>query len=124
MLISAVSSAMGSAQAAQAANATSGASGIGGIKFDLLGKTGGTQTPGETPGASSSFGDMIMRAIEQLDTTQKTADAYAQQAATGKLERVEDYLQAATESQLMTQLTVAVRNRAVEAYQEIMRMGV
>ena len=62
--------------------------------------------------------------IDTLERTQGTADTYARQAATGRLERVEDYMVAATEAQLTTQLTVAVRNKAVEAFQEIMRMTV
>jgi flagellar hook-basal body complex protein FliE len=116
MIISGISS------AASAVSSVQGAGSTGRVQLDLIGKQ---QSSGEAASASgSNFGDMVMRAIERLDTTQRTADAYAKQAATGTLARVEDYLQAATESQLMTQLTVAVRNKAVEAYQEIMRMAV
>jgi hypothetical protein len=57
MVISGVSSALGSAMNTSAA---SGVGGNTGIKFDLIGKNGATGTPGETPG-SSSFGDMVMR---------------------------------------------------------------
>lgn len=76
---------------------------------------------GDTAGA---FGDAVSGAVDHMVRVQNTADAYAQQAATGRLESVQDYMIAATEAQLTTQLTIAVRNRAVEAYQEIMRMQV
>jgi flagellar hook-basal body complex protein FliE len=47
---------------------------------------------------------------------------YATQAATGSLTDVHDYMIASAESGIATSLTVAVRNKAVEAFQEIMRM--
>ena len=41
---------------------------------------------------------------------------------TRALGAIHDYTIAATETSVATQLTVAVRNKAVEAFQEIMRM--
>lgn len=70
------------------------------------------------------FGEAVGRALDQLDTAQLNADRLARDAAVGRLENVEEYMLAATEAQLATQLTVAVRNRAVEAFNEIMRMQV
>ena len=80
--------------------------------------------PPATTGANEQFGDAISRALQTVEDTQATADTYSRQAATGQLNRVEDYMVAATEAQLTTQLTVAVRNKAVESFQEIMRMQV
>lgn len=70
------------------------------------------------------FGSSIGKALEELDQLHGTADGFAAEAATGELESVTDYLVAATEAQLATQVTVAVRNRAVEAFNDIMRMQV
>ena len=44
--------------------------------------------------------------------------------ATGDLQDIHDYTLAATEASVTTQLTVAVRNRALEAFNEIMRMPI
>jgi len=46
------------------------------------------------------------------------------QAATGDLDALHDYTITATEAAVSTQLTTAVRNKALEAFQEIMRMSV
>ena len=70
------------------------------------------------------FGDMVVKAMDNLQATQQNADSLATQAATGQLTDVHDYMIAATEASLATELTVAVRNKAVEAFNQIMSMGV
>ena len=60
----------------------------------------------------------------KLSAAQAKADDLALQAATGDLQSIQDYTIASTEAQLLTQLTVQVRNRAVEAFNDIMRMQV
>lgn len=77
-----------------------------------------------TPASSSGFGDMVTNALGNLEKTQATADNLAKQMATGQLTDVHDYMIAATEATLSTQLTVAVRNKAVEAFQSIMSMQI
>jgi flagellar hook-basal body complex protein FliE len=79
---------------------------------------------GATTGAGESFAAALGRGLEHLAQTQATAETLAVQAATGELTDVHDYTIAATQAQLATELTVAVRNKAVEAFSEIMRMQV
>ena len=64
----------------------------------------------------------MVGALNDLSATQHTADTLATQAATGQLADVHDYTIAATEASLATELTVAVRNKAVEAFTQIMNM--
>jgi flagellar hook-basal body complex protein FliE len=74
--------------------------------------------------AAPEFDNAVLKAVDQLEATQQTADNLAVSAATGKLTDVHDYLIASTKASLATELTVAVRNKAVEAFNEIMRMQV
>ncbi len=78
--------------------------------------------------ASTSNGDgfaaILASSVDQLQSTQKTADSLASQAATGDLKDVHDYMIAATEAKVATEMVVTVKNKAVEAFSEIMRMPV
>ncbi len=72
----------------------------------------------------SGFGNAITGALDNLQATQNKADSLALDAATGDLQNVHDYMIAATQASLQTELTVAVRNKALEAFGEIMRMQI
>ena len=85
-------------------------------------RTTGAGAPAEERGVD--FGKAVTNALENLQASHSATDALAKQAATGDLKAVEDYMVMATETQLATQLTVAVRNRAVESFNEIMRMQI
>jgi flagellar hook-basal body complex protein FliE len=85
--------------------------------------TAATAATTATQGASS-FGDLVAHGVQNLDATQHAADAMATQAATGDLSDMHDYLIAATKASIATDLTVAVRNKAVDSFNEIMRMQI
>ena len=85
----------------------------------------GNRTAAEPGGVGSqSFGNVLTQQLDKLNAAQGKADDLALQAATGDLQSIQDYTIAATEAQLLTQLTVAVRNKAVEAFNDIMRMQI
>ena len=94
-----------------------------------IGWTGaaGADIPAGAAGAVSGtqgFGQSLVKALDGLQGAQTKADGLAVQAATGDLTNVHDYMIAATEASLATELTVAVRNKAVEAFNQIMNMAV
>jgi flagellar hook-basal body complex protein FliE len=96
-----------------------GAAGAGGA----AGADIATGTAGAVTGAPH-FGQSLVNALDGLQGAQTKADGLAVQAATGDLTNVHDYMIAATELSLATELTVAVRNKAVEAFNQIMNMPV
>ena len=67
---------------------------------------------------------MVLDGLERLEGVQDTADTLAVRAASGTLPNIHDYTLAATEAEVTTKLTVAVRNKAIESFTEIMRMQV
>jgi flagellar hook-basal body complex protein FliE len=81
---------------------------------------------GAASGASGASGDgfsnVLGNALDSLSATQANADNLATQAATGGLTNVADYMVAANEANIQTQLTSAVRNSALQSFQEIMGM--
>ncbi|MGH3445428.1 MAG: flagellar hook-basal body complex protein FliE, partial [Nocardioidaceae bacterium] len=85
---------------------------------------GADQVAGATGGGSADFASMLSKGISHLEGLQDKTDQLAVQAATGNLDALHDYTITATEAQVATQLTTAVRNKALEAFQEIMRMSV
>jgi flagellar hook-basal body complex protein FliE len=84
----------------------------------------GTESVSGSSKAGAAFGDLVLDGLDRLEAVQDTSDRLAVQAATGDLDNIHDYTIAATEASVTTQLTVAVRNRALEAFNEIMRMPI
>ena len=81
----------------------------------------GTEAAAST-GGRDGFGGALIGALDDLNAMHQGADQLAIQAATGDLADVHEYTIAATQAELATQLTVAVRDKAVEAFNDIMRM--
>jgi len=77
---------------------------------------------GATGGGGDSFASVLGNAVDGLQAADTNADSLATQAATGSLTNVADYMTAADEANIQTQLTSAVRNNALQAFQSIMGM--
>lgn len=73
-------------------------------------------------GTGLDFGSSLASAMDQLGALQQNSDALATKVATGELKNPHEYLMAAQEASIATQTAVAVRNKALEAFNEIMRM--
>ena len=82
----------------------------------------GYLTESAQPAASTGFESSLTGAVDNLHALQSTSSDLAVKAVTGDLADVHDYTIASTEAAVALELTAAVRNRAVDAFTEIMRM--
>jgi len=70
----------------------------------------------------ADFGTMLKKALNQVNELQIQADEANRQLITGEAEDIHSVLLAAEEARLALELTVQVRNKLIDAYQEINRM--
>ena len=93
-----------------------------GVGADM--SVGTTTATSATPGAGTDFASVLATSLDGLQATQSKADGLALQAASGDLKDVHDYMIASNEASLATQMVVTIKNKAVDAFNEIMRMPV
>lgn len=84
----------------------------------------GLASAGTAPVTSNPSGGDFVAGLADAAQALNEADQLGRQLATGQLEDLSVYMAAATKASLAVDFVVAVRDRAVEAYQEIMRMQV
>ncbi len=81
--------------------------------------TGTTATSG-TSGAG--FANAMTGAVDELQQLQSTSNDLAIKAVTGDLDDIHNATIASTRAQVTLELVAAVRNKGVDAFNEIMRM--
>jgi len=82
------------------------------------------QGPPKADANGMSFGDHLTQNVKEVNALQKTSDKLAMEIATGKSGNVHEAMLAATQAEMSFSLMVQLRNKALEAYMEIMRMPV
>lgn len=70
------------------------------------------------------FKEMLDNAIDTVNDLQRNADKLTQKLATGELKDLHQVMIAVEEVNVALQVTMQIRNKIVEAYQEVMRMQV
>nr|PZN44043.1 MAG: flagellar hook-basal body complex protein FliE [Bacillota bacterium] len=88
--------------------------------------------PGAAPGqalsrqepaeAGQSFAAFLEEALARVEAQQREAQAAAVRLAAGQAPDLAAVILASEKATLSLQLAIAVRNKVIEAYQEIMRM--
>lgn len=102
---------------------------------DLMLKTGRTETQlrndrinkdslvGTNP-AEKTFADTLKEAVSSVNQLSKEADVQIQKLATGETKNIPEVLIAAEKSSVAFKLLAQVRNKMIDAYQEVMKMQV
>lgn len=75
-------------------------------------------------GTESSFATTLQDAIQSVNQLQKTSDVEMQKLATGQSQNLHETMIAAEKADIALKLMVQMRNKMIEAYNEIMKMQV
>ena len=81
------------------------------------------KTVGATAGGDKSFGGMVKDAMAAVMEAGKKSDAQSQAMTTGKA-NVVDVVTAVAETEVAIDALVAVRDRVIQSYEEIMNMPI
>jgi flagellar hook-basal body complex protein FliE len=76
-----------------------------------------------TTGMATSFTERLRRFASDVDGLQKTADSAATDFAEGRRDDIHGTMLDLQRADISFHLLANIRNRALEAYREIMRMG-
>jgi flagellar hook-basal body complex protein FliE len=91
--------------------------------FSTGGQAGGLGAGGGAGAVGGDFSAMLERAVGSVAESGRKAEGQAMAAAGGKADLV-DVVTAVAESETALQTLVAVRDRVISAYEEIMRMPI
>ena len=88
----------------------------------VSGTSAASPPSGTNATSATSFASELGGAVDTLQQLQSTSHALAIQAVTGNLSDIHNATIASTRAQVTLELVAAVRNRGVDAFNEIMRM--
>ncbi len=98
---------------------TSAAGGIGGVNA-----AGALQTGAQANSGGESFSSVLNNALEGEENLSRAGNYDTLQLLSGNTENLAALMADAKKSEIAVDLTVAVRNKAMDAYKEIMNMQV
>ena len=84
----------------------------------------GTNKIATTAEVHKNFSSFLKESIEQVNAAQIQSDAVTEKLVRGENVDLHTVMITSQKSSIMLQTTLEIRNKAVEAYQEIMRMQV
>lgn len=77
----------------------------------------------DTAGAGPSFGELLKAGIQNTVSSIRGGEAASASAVTGKAD-LNDVVQAVTRAEMSLQTVVAIRDRLLTAYQDLLRMPI
>ncbi len=96
------------------------------IRFPQIDDMGAIVSPASPekndPSSDASFKDLLQGLVSQVDTLQKDADASIHGLVTGETTNIHDVTVKMEEAGVAFDLMMQVRNKLMEAYQELIKM--
>ncbi len=75
-------------------------------------------------GVGDSFDELLKKSLDEVNKLQNRADESIKAIAAGKMENIQDAVMAIEKADVSLKLLTEIRNKAIEAYKEVMRMQV
>ncbi len=94
------------------------------MNFDRAEKTGAEEFQGQTEQAAQSFSETIQDSLSRVNDMQLEGAQKTVEFAAGEEENVHELMITLQKAGLAMKMTSAVRNKAMEAYKELMRIRV
>jgi flagellar hook-basal body complex protein FliE len=79
---------------------------------------------GARQAVAGGFADLLQQATEQVNAVQQEAEKASRAFALGETQSIHDTMITLERADLSLRLLTQIRNKAVEAYQEMMRMQI
>lgn len=79
---------------------------------------------GDVQKAATGFGDMLKSMVDKVDESQAAGDKAVQMLQSGEAKHLHEVMIAVEEADVSLRLAVQIRNKALTAYEEIMRMQI
>ncbi len=73
---------------------------------------------------NDAFGDILKKSLDEVNKLQDKADDSIKSIAAGKVDNIQDAVVAIEKADISMKLLTEIRNKAIKAYEEIMRMQV
>ena len=80
--------------------------------------------PKEKSSKKENFADLLTKSLEEVNKLQNEADKAIEELATGEVKDIHGTMLALKKADISLQLMMQVRNKIIDAYQEIMRMQI
>lgn len=79
---------------------------------------------GSVSQAEQSFGDFVKSTISQVNQSQADGDLAVQKLHSGEAQNLHDVMISVEQADISLRMLVQIRNKAIQAYEEIMRLQI
>ena len=91
-----------------------------GLRLDIAGENGRSMLKADPDGPS--FADSLKRALNEVSTSQETAQDYIQRFVRGEPVELHQVMAAAEEASISLEMLVEMRNKIMDAYRTVVSM--